>query len=288
LKTDTITLETGDHWVSVAPSMGAVAGWRWRGQDIFRPTTEQALASRDPLGVACFAMAPWVSRVSDSRFAYGGRTVQLKPETDPRLGRFSIHGEVWRAPWSILSQSSTSVALRCAPGPQGAWPWAYDCDQTVSLGSDGLTMALTLISRADTPFPYTFGFHPYFARRPDSRLTASVKHRSILSPEGMPLGEDDAQTRWRDETITRGVQDHCYRGWDGVALISFPAAGFRVRMQAQDCGFLQVYAPDEEFFCVEPQTGGPNALNRGPDGGAQILAPGESATITVCFSPEAL
>jgi aldose 1-epimerase len=149
-------------------------------------------------------------------------------------------------------------------------------------------MSLTLTSSARAPFPFTFGLHPYFSRRADSRLTAQVKRRSILSPDGMPLGEDDATTRWRDETMTRGIQDHCYLDWDGVAFISFPGDGFRVAMRATGCSFLQVYAPDDEFFCVEPQTGGPNALNRGPDGGVRILAPGAAATITVSFTPEAL
>lgn len=268
--------------------MGAVAAWSWRGINIFRPSAPLAIAARDPLGLACFAMAPWVSRVRDSRFDFRGRAVQLKPETDPRLGKFSIHGEVWRAPWRLAASSPGSATMSFRPGAEARWPWDYRCEQTVSLGGDGLTMTLTLWSHSDTAFPFTVGLHPYFARRADSRLTATVRHRAILSPDGMPLGEEDGSTRWRDAAITRGVEDHCYRGWDGVATISFPSDGFRVQMRATNCYFLQVYAPDEDYFCVEPQTGGPDALNRGADGGVRLLAPGAEATIVVCFTPESL
>lgn len=288
LKTETFILRHGDHELGVAASMGAVTHWRWRGHDIFRPSAAKAIAALDPLGVACFAMAPWVSRVRESRFGFAGREVQLRPETDPRLGTFSIHGEVWRAPWTLTTRQDDRAAIACSPGLSGAWPWDYICTQSFALSPDGLTMRLGLTSRSPEPFPYTFGLHPYFARRADSRLTAGVTHRSILSPEGMPLGEDDATTRWRDEKMTRGIQDHCYRGWDGEAVIAFPDDGFRVRMRADGCGFLQVYAPDEEFFCVEPQTGGPNALNRGADGGMRVLEPGATAIMTVCFTPESI
>lgn len=288
LKTDVVSLSHGDHRVDVVPVMGAVASWSWRGRDVFRPSLPKAIAARDPLGLACFAMAPWVSRVRDSQFHFDGRTVQLKPETDPRLGRFCIHGEVWRAPWHITASTPSSLTMQIGPGPAGAWPWNYACLQSVALDDRGLTMTLSLQSHCDTPFPYTFGLHPYFARRADSRLTARVTHRSILSPEGMPLGEDDATARWRDEKMTRGIQDHCYRGWDGDATIAFPDDGFRVQVRAEGCGFLQVYAPDEDFFCVEPQTGGPDALNRGPEGGVRILEPSATARIVVCFTPEAL
>jgi aldose 1-epimerase len=286
LKTDIVTLLYGDHRMDVVPVMGAVASWSWRGHDVFRPSASAAIAARDPLGLACFAMAPWVSRVRDSRFQFRSRRVQLKPETDPRLGQFSIHGEVWRAPWRLIEASPTSVTMQIGPGADGAWPWDYSCVQTVALDERGLTMTLCLRSHSDEPFPCTFGLHPYFARRADSRLTARVRHRAILSPDGMPHGEEDGSRRWRNEPITRGVEDHCYRGWDGVAVIAFPGEGFQVRLHAEGCEFLQVYAPDEDYFCVEPQTGGPDALNRGLDGGVRVLAPGAEDTITVCFTPE--
>lgn len=288
MKTDLLTLQSGDHRLGVVPAMGAVASWSWRSRDVFRPSTAAAISARDPLGLACFAMAPWVSRVRDSRFQFGARDVLLRPETDPRLGAFSIHGEVWRAPWRSIASSGTSVSMQIGPDTGGAWPWAYVCTQTVSLNDGGLTMTLVLQSHSDEPFPFTFGLHPYFARRADSRLTARVQHRAILSPDGMPLGEDDGTARWRNEPITRGVEDHCYRGWDGTAVIAFPTDGFQVRMRAEGCDFLQVYAPDDDYFCVEPQTGGPNALNRGPDGGARVLQPGATEKISVFFGVEAL
>jgi aldose 1-epimerase len=203
------------------------------------------------------------------------------------LGRFAIHGEVWRNPWTITQQSDLRLDLACAPGRDGAWPWDYVCTQSIVIAENGLEMTLSLQSNSDAPFPYTFGLHPYFARRGENRLSARVQHRAILSPEGMPLGEEDGSARWRDETVTRGVEDHCYRGWTGEAVVAFIDDRFQVRMRAEGCDFLQVYAPDADYFCVEPQTGGPNALNRGLDGGVRILDPRGRATIVVCFTPEA-
>jgi aldose 1-epimerase len=281
-----LILQAGEHRVDIAPEMGAVASWSWRGRDIFRPTRPEAIAARDPLGVACFAMAPWVSRIRDSRFAFAGRAVQLKPETDPRLGAYAIHGEAWRALWRVRERSASHAVLTAgslAPGA-GAWPWAYEVLQAIRLDDDGLHMTLTLSNRSAETMPYSFGLHPYFLRGAETRLTARTRRMMLLAPDGMPIGEEASTHRWQDEVLTRGVQDHCYRDWDGVAALTRPQDGLRIAMRATGCDHLQVYAPDDDYVCVEPQTAGPDAVNCGPAGGLRVLNAGERASLEVSFS----
>jgi aldose 1-epimerase len=134
--------------------------------------------------------------------------------------------------------------------------------------------------------PYSIGLHPYFLRGAETRLTANTQHMMVLAPDGMPIGEEASQHRWRDEVLTRGIQDHCYRDWDGVATLLRPKERMRIRMRAIGCDHLQVYAPDDDYVCVEPQTAGPDAVNCGSSGALRVLNAGDSASIEVFFGAE--
>ena len=50
---------------------GAIRDFKWRGQDVLRPTPAQA--GDDPFDTACFPMVPFVNRVAHGRFNFGGR-----------------------------------------------------------------------------------------------------------------------------------------------------------------------------------------------------------------------
>ena len=71
--------------------------------------------------------------------------------------------------------------------------------------------------------------------------------------------------------------DHCYTGWTGPATIA--RSDGDVLLEADGATGLHVYVPPgEAFFCAEPVTAMPNAVNHGE---AIALAAGERASITM-------
>jgi aldose 1-epimerase len=77
--------------------------------------------------------------------------------------------------------------------------------------------------------------------------------------------------------------DHCFADWNGLAVLEWPDR--HVTLRAERCSYLQVYTPaGRNFFCVEPQTAPPGALERGT-GEAAVLAPGERLSMEMRLSP---
>ena len=69
--------------------------------------------------------------------------------------------------------------------------------------------------------------------------------------------------------------DHCYTGWGGRAVIARHDGD--VVLTADGAPALHVYVPPgEDFFCAEPVTAMPDAVNRGE---AAVLAPGARMAI---------
>jgi aldose 1-epimerase len=72
--------------------------------------------------------------------------------------------------------------------------------------------------------------------------------------------------------------DNVYGGWDGPAVVT-RGDGLRLTIRATGAPFLHVYRPPgEPFFCLEPVSHLPDAINRG---GMPIIAPGACACLSM-------
>ena len=67
---------------------GALREFQCLGHDVLRPTPSGATG---PFDFSAFAMVPYVNRIANGRFAFGGQTVQLRPNWtgDPH----PLHGQ---------------------------------------------------------------------------------------------------------------------------------------------------------------------------------------------------
>jgi aldose 1-epimerase len=268
-----ITLNHGDWSAVIALQGAAVSSLKKAGQDVLRPTPAGAT---DILDFACFPLVPYANRIADGRLAFEGREVRL-----PVLTRFSphaLHGEGWLAVWTVLEQTNACLTLSFGGGD---WPWRYEAVQTLTLSDDGLRIELSLTNRDTTPMPAGLGLHPYFPRKPDSRLDAPTT--------GVWTGEDIVPDRlapssevidWPDRPIADlPFVDHCFEGWSGEARLS-DADGATVLRASADR--LHVYVPTgEDFLCVEPVTHRPDVFNQAEPGaqGFAVLAPGATLSL---------
>jgi aldose 1-epimerase len=139
--------------------------------------------------------------------------------------------------------------------------------------------------------PAGFGFHPYFLRALASRdesveLEAHCRgaypgDTPLPCGPPVPISVDDDYTHLR--RLGFGT-DRCFAGWDGRALLHWPASRLRLRIEADaPLRHLVLYTPPgERWFALEPvshATDGFNLLAQGQEGtGIFVLAPGESAS----------
>ncbi len=256
-----LEIASGAYEVGLTPSGGGVAYLRFQGVDVLRPAGE----SRDgPLGLSSFPLVPYANRIAHGQFTWGGRSVSLAPNFGDHP--HCLHGDGWLAPWTA-AQAGADLAILDLDREGGDWPWAYSARQTVQADREGVTFELELLNRAESAMPAGLGFHPYFPDRSDARLTANVESVWLASEDGLPTTAAAADTfgDWASGAPLRSTAliDHCHAGWAGLAAIVLPRQGLMVRMTASaNLGYLHIYSPPgEDFFCVEPVSHRPDALN---------------------------
>jgi aldose 1-epimerase len=177
-----------------------------------------------------------------------------------------LHGDGWRAGWSLTEASPDRVTLELGH-PSGAWPWSYAARQTIRADEDGVGFELELVNLSDTAMPAGLGFHPYFAGRSAACLRAATGAVWLADPEMLPT-RPAPSGEVRDWGAGAPLEapdliDNCYSRWGGAADIRLPDQGLAVRLTADaPLGWLHVYSPPgQPFFCVEPVSHRPNALN---------------------------
>ena len=258
-----VRLEAGDAVLDLAARIGGgMAGLSIAGQDILRRAKPDALAAGSPLGLAEFPMAPWVNRVAGGRFADAGAVVQVT--SDANSDPLGLHGLAWRLPWVVDEQTADTALLRLDWAGEARWPYPFRLTRHFVLSADHLAIEACLRNLGNRPMPAALGFHPYFPSR-GAMLQASVSGAWAVAPDGIPTAwgqTPDAEQLSAGAAVSGLDLDHCFTGWNGEAELNWPSHRIAIATEPA-AAFLQVYTPPgEDFFCVEPQTAMPDALNR--------------------------
>ena len=189
-------------------------------------------------------------------------------------------------PWTVTAEAGFKCTLGHSYDGEGAWPWAYDAEQRVRLGSQGCAITLDVTNRGDTPMPCGLGLHPYLRRRPEARVRFASSGMLVLDDGLIPTGEMADPGLFADwssgamppaETV-----DHCFAGWGGTAQASDDCG--TITIAARGAPFFHLYAPaDGSALCCEPVSNGPDALNRA-SAEMIVLPPGCTASLTMRIS----
>jgi aldose 1-epimerase len=293
-----LSLRAGALAVDLAPAVGgSIARFALtRGDapiDVMRPASPEALAARDPLGMASFPMIPYCGRIARAQFAFGGERFAL--ERNFGDSPHSIHGNAWRRAWTVAKQAADRAELVLEHNgkerPQ-EWPYSYRARQVFALTRDALRVDVEIVNRDTRPMPLSFGLHPYFPMTPQAalrtRLGGMWENDEGMLPSGLsPLPRDldfSAGRRLADVLV-----DACFAGWSGAATVRWPEAGVGLEISGgAPFGQFVVYTPPHrEYFCAEPQSAAPDAINlaaRGvKDAGLLVLQPGAAAGATARF-----
>jgi aldose 1-epimerase len=232
---------------------------------------------------------PYSNRIRDARLAFAGRTYELARNFGDHP--HAIHGVGWQRAWRVVRNRDDRLQIELLHGkPDEAWPWAFRAVQTFVLAPHELQATLLIESRAEEPFPFGLGWHPFFPKSPQTRLRFGAQSVWRNDATQIPVARAPIPAQWRFEaerSLDDVVLDQVFNGWAGSALLVQPAGGVSVEVLAdRACGRLVVYAPAQrDFVALEPVTHETNAFNRAAEGadntGMRTLPPGGSYSCTM-------
>ncbi|MEL8056716.1 MAG: aldose 1-epimerase [Pseudomonadota bacterium] len=272
-----ITLEHGPFKLSLTPEFGgSVSGFIAFGHNVLRPTTFMRTTSWDARDSAGFPMLPFVGRISNGRFEVNGKDVTLPANIPPEP--HSIHGFGWQRPWIVADLTDNSVLLR-HDYAEGHWPWPYQAEQKFELNDNGLRLTLSIRNESETPMPAGIGWHPYFPK--DSATLQAPVTRSWTgqntAPEKIGLTNE---TDLRQARQVKGLDLDTAFDCENTNII-LKTSNHSIKLESDPVfSKLTVYTPQgEDYFCVEPVTHAPDAINMSlpaADTGLIWLDPGKT------------
>ena len=126
---------------------------------------------------------------------------------------------------------------------------------------------LAITNHHHAPAPAGIGLHPYFPKDNAAALRFDADGVWTNGPDMLPVRHGPIPADWDHRTPRQAAMerlDNCFTGWNGLAHISAGPASLRIQASAAFPN-LQVFTPDwGDFFCAEPVSHIPDALNH-PD-----------------------
>ncbi|WP_184707468.1 aldose 1-epimerase [Rhizobium lusitanum] len=288
-----ITLDNDLARISIRPDLGAGAigydvynGVAW--QPIFRRVAD---GTEHPFQLSNVLLVPFSGRVSGGGFTFEGQFHAI--ERNISTEKYPIHGNAFAMPWSITGQTRESLTLELSAAGPG--PFRYDAEMRYALEGPSLVMHLSVINRG-IRLPFGVGFHPWFVRDRDTRLTASADEVWLERDDHLPAAKNAiAQHADMDFNEPRQLPNrwinNWFRGWDGNAQISWPGRGLNATITAsEELDQYVVFSPsaDADFFCFEPVSHPVDAFNL-PGGaarhGMKVLEQDETITASMSIRP---
>ena len=234
---------------------GAFALLRWQGQEVLAPLPPGADPNASFAGA--FLLAPWANRLDAGRLPCAGTLHHLP--VNRAADNTAIHGLSRALPWQVANASAARVVLEQQVHSP---PFHYAARLAVTLGADGLHLALGLRNLAAGPVPMGLGWHPFFARPPGTRLRFAASALLQSNARGLPLAAEPSHGVAGDEAVYEGLDTH-FTGWDGTVDLLRPDLLLRLRASGAWARNLQVFAPPGSgVLCAEPVSHVPDAPNR--------------------------
>ena len=279
-----LTLSSGDLFLEIDPAAGgAVSARRLGDLDILRPAPPRSGPAYDPLEYAAFPMVPFVGRIHNGQCAINGSTIQLHPNLQPEP--HAIHGYGWQSAWKVSSHEADTITL-VHEHSADAWPWDYVATQTFRIEDTALIVELGLTNRGPNAMPAGLGWHPYFYRK-GAALTAPTIQEWCPDEESgdniprLPTAEADLSS---GRVVEELKLDTAFSV--GAPKIDMAWPTHRVTLRSDPVfTHATVFVPNgKDFFCAEPITHAPNAVNSALPAevtGLRWLEPGETLSGTI-------
>lgn len=274
-----VTLAKGDMTLEIDPCAGgSLSRLKHRDLDVLRPAPDRVGPAFDALQYAAFPMVPFVGRIHNGQFDWNGEQIQLHANLPPEP--HAIHGHGWQDVWKVDEQTKTAISL-VYRHQSDAWAWDYEARQTFRLGTNALNVELSLRNLDARPMPAGIGWHPYFPRE-GATLILPTTHKwtpETDTGENVPAAVQIPGDLSRARIVEQLCLDTAYSVRPGPVELSWPTHSVQLKPDPIFSHATVFVPPGKDFFCVEPLTHAPNAINSklpADVSGARIIAPGAS------------
>ena len=203
----------------------------------------------NPLVGGWYLMAPWPGRIRDNQVIYKGKTY---PQ-EINFQKWAIHGTVAFSEGKVQNQTSDSVEI--VHKTNNDWPISMEILQRWSITSKYLK-CYARISTIEGEFPAELGWHPWFNRQ----LTRGKLAKFGIEAVSQYIKDENFFTLNETKEIGIPPFDDAFYVPSGKGFIEWPEA-LRIDFST-DLDTFVVFDEPEDVFCIEPQTGPPDAINR--------------------------
>jgi aldose 1-epimerase len=291
-------LKSGQWELEVEPARGgAVTALRHRGRDVL---VSPSASTEDAMGSANFVLAPYANRIAHGRFKHAGREWTLLRNFGDHA--HPLHGTGWKRAWAVVDGAPQAVrhqalqlVMQLEHAADAHWPWAFEATQRIYLSADVMRHELAVINRAGEAAPMGVGFHPAFAACAATTFSTQLEGVWKTDADSLPVGLVPASEVLPDlpaavHALREQLVDHCFMGWSRDLRIDHAGHAGELNLvlsASPELDFLQLYMPPgKRWFCAEPMSQMPDAINRhaaagtgAPGTGLRLLAPGESFSV---------
>ena len=277
----TVLLRNGALRCEVSAQLGAAIAGLWRNDIPLLRSSPAAELSQVRLA-GCYPLVPFSNRVAHATLLWNGTS-------HPLVGNFApephaIHGVAWMRPWQVLEASDHFALLSFEHQADASWPFAFDCSQALRLSPESLEVTLSATNQSDEAVPFGLGWHPFFVKRPASRVRFQAAGRWEMGPDKLPT-QRRSNPGMDVDCDTLDI-DHCFDGWRGDVVLQDPQMTVRL---SSSLDHLVVFTNANcDVVAIEPVSHVNNAVNMaGPDAdmlrqlGVRVLQPGESLSATM-------
>jgi aldose 1-epimerase len=286
----TLSFEAGEIEVAFVPDAGMVGcSLRHRGEELLgqRGGLRTYVEKHSTMGIPL--LHPWANRVSEKRFALGGREIDLEGtglHVSLDSNGLPIHGLLAGAKgWRVERHEAlemggvlaASFDFGAHAGLLAAFPFPHRIEIEAALAGPILTIGTSVTATGEVAVPVSFGYHPYLrlpgVERDTWWVEVPVTERVVLDAEELPSGRMEEAQVTAGPLASRTFDDE-FAAPDAAAPFVLEGGGRRIEVSlGTGFPFSQVYAPaDDDVVAFEPMTAPTNALVSGRD--LTLLEPG--------------
>jgi aldose 1-epimerase len=209
-------------------------------------------------------MAPWAGRIKNNEVVFNGKHF---PQ-EINFQEWAIHGTVAFEEGKVQNQTSTSVEI--IHETNDLWPIKMEIVQKWFI-THNFVKCQVLVSSSSGEFPAEIGWHPWFKRQLKKGKPAR------FGIEAISQYKKDGKLITLNETKPIGIPpfDDTFDVPSGKGFIEWPDA-LRVDFLS-DVDTFVIFDEPKDFFCIEPQTGPPDAINQP----RHIVSPGKPLEASV-------
>ena len=178
-----VELRQGALRLALRPDIGGAIAGLWLDQlPVLRSVEPAALTSARES--ASYPLVPYSNRIGERQFQWRNRNYTTAPNwpTEPH----SLHGVGWMNPWQVTQRADDRVTLALTHPSDAHWPFAFDASQAIQLRPGGMALTLAITNQSQQPAPAGLGWHPWFPKRPGSRIHFGATGRWEMGPDKLP------------------------------------------------------------------------------------------------------